>query len=765
MSNLTYCPNCQHPVVAGDDICDNCGAVISTLVITPVATDATLPTTLPPLSVGSLTLCPNCKQTIKPGDEICAHCGMVLASATVNTLPGMAPVSSTPSPDALQCPNCHAPRSSRAKFCGRCGFRFPDSIINAPIVNEPAGQQIVSKESPENAPTLLNAPVSAGSTFDSLPAIPAQGVGVGRLLNNKYRVLREIGTGGMGTVYLAEDIILRREVVIKALLRDVDPELVRRSVREREFLAAIKHANIVSIYDFIATGSQGYIVMEYVHGKTLDQLMDEQQGPFKVDEAIRYILNILPAFTFLARLDLVYCDFKPQNVMVEQLKDGTRVVKLIDLGTVIKSGQNAGDVYGTHGFYAPEAVKAPTPETDLYSICRTLAYLVTQMDLADPIFGMPPAEQYKVFQDHPSLYRLLVKGTHTNPARRFHSAEELSDQLSGVLRQVVGGRPGEQVTSQWFIPAVQTTMGKLGLRAEAKLDESDPSIDLLRYGDQALRNGNYTGAQSFYEQALKAHPRSLDAHLRIAEIAIDQGNFALAEQEIDNAQKISPEHWKITWYRGRLLEAQEKFSAAADFYRDLMTELPGELPPQQALARVYARLQRDVEAVDLYVHVYRTDRGNTEAILGAAEALSHLKRWDEAAQILRRINEASARYVDAQLMLIDLYLHRIQPMTPRNVQQAAIAVQRLEGRTEDPRYYLARGDVYRAAWSLARDHKLPENVEIEGVPDTRTRTLGTVAAKSYRQYLRRRLHTPDREDPDREEIVRRKFEVTPWHLF
>src|SRR5262249_55238102 len=131
-------------------------------------------------------------------------------------------------------------------------------------------------------------------------------------------------------------------------------------------------------------------------------------------------------------------------------------------------------------------------ETDLYSICRTLAYLTTKMDLGAPVFGMPSIESYPAFSQYPAFYRLLAKGTHKNPAQRFHSAEELTDQLNGVLLQVTGGTPGLSVGSKLFVPGILTTTGKLGLRGEAILDEKDKAIDQLRFGDQSLRAGNYT---------------------------------------------------------------------------------------------------------------------------------------------------------------------------------------------------------------------------------------------------------------------------------
>ena len=561
---MSSCPNCQQPVAPADDICENCGAVLSTLIPIPAFVAAgSAQGTIPTVSAISSTVgagsaqgaiptapspsaCPNCSHPLHPGDDVCEQCGMVVSSNSTGsaqgtgsatsargsaqgTIPtgqqiassnkpvvaiGLAPMQAKAGEDA--CPRCGAPRKPGVRFCGSCGMSH------------------MGITSPTGGGVALSATASAASTLQ-----------VGTILHNKYKIVKQIGSGGMGAVFLAEDLVLKRQVVIKALLSDDDPEMVEQSVKEREFLAAIKHANIVSIYDFVTIGLRGYIVMEYVHGKTLDEILEEQKKPFDVAVAIRHILNILPAFSYLAKLGLVYCDFKPQNVMLEVLKDGTEIVKLIDLGTVIRYEPHPKDVYGTHGFFAPEAIKSPSSDTDLYSICRTLAYLVSQMDLAAPIFGMPSSESYKAFREYPALYRLLAKGTHKNPAQRFHSAEDLADQLNGVLRQIVGGTPGVAVGSRLFVPGILTTTGKLGLRGEAILDEKDKAIDQLRFGDQSLRAGNYASAANFYKQAAKMNPQSIDAHLRLAEVYIDQGEFSQALVQVTQVQRKALGHWKV----------------------------------------------------------------------------------------------------------------------------------------------------------------------------------------------------------------------------
>jgi serine/threonine-protein kinase PknG len=631
-----------------------------------------------------------------------------------------------------ECPQCHAPRIPGVKFCNRCGYHFA-------TLTSPAASSAMSLANTFKQTTQL---------------IP------GSILNGKYKIVIELGKGGMGAVYLADDLILKRRVVVKALLSEDDPTLVAQSVKEREFLADIKFANIVSIYDFITIGTQGYIVMEFVQGKTLDQIMEEQGHPFDVADAIKYILGILPAFSYLAKRDYVYCDFKPQNVMLENLKDGTQIVKLIDLGTVIKYVPKPDDVYGTHGFYAPEAVKTPSPETDLYSICRTLAYIITEMDLANPIFGMPPIESYRVFRDYPALYRLLVKGTHKNPAQRFHSAEELAEQLVGVQRLSIGGKPGVPVHSQLFVSSATTTIGNFGPRGEVALDENDKSIDLLVEGDLALRSANYSTALTLYRQAVSNNLSSVDGHLRLSEVFMERGELTQARAEVSTAQRIAPVSWKVMWYTGKLFEAQGDLVAASHKYRELISDLPGELPPLQALARICAKQNDDASAVSLYQDLLKADPGNTEAILGLTDSMYKLQHWNDAVRVLRSVSESSAKYVDAQLRLYDVYIKRMKPLTLQNIEHASQAIYALRGRTEDSRYYLAQGDVYRAAWQLARDGQLPATMTIAGVSDTSPHALGEAAAESYRQYLRREQHPEERET-----VVRHKQEVSPWRLF
>ena len=202
---------------------------------------------------------------------------------------------------------------------------------------------------------------------------------------------------------------------------------------ERKFLAAVKHPNIVGIYNFVQQGAEGFIVMEYVGGKTLKQIRQER-GPLPVAEALAYIHRVLPAFSYLHQLGLVYCDFKPDNLMLE--KDD---VKLIDLGGVRRMDDAKGDIYGTVGYTAPEAGEGPAVESDLFTIGRTLAVLVTSISgfSKEHRYTLPGPQEDPLFTRQESLYRLLLKATAEKAGDRFESADEMTEQMLGVLREVV----------------------------------------------------------------------------------------------------------------------------------------------------------------------------------------------------------------------------------------------------------------------------------------------------------------------------------------
>ena len=178
---------------------------------------------------------------------------------------------------------------------------------------------------------------------------------------------------------------------------------LQAALAERRFLVEVEHPDVVKIFDFVEHGSEGYIVMEYVRGKSLRGVLDDHRAandgaPLPVAHAIAYIHEILPALGYLHRRGLLFCDFKPDNVM----QTGTSL-KLIDLGGVYRIGDNSTVLYGTPGYQPPEFSDdgvTPTPPSDLFTVGRTLAVLCTNFRGFQSTyeFTLPPQSEVPLYE-------------------------------------------------------------------------------------------------------------------------------------------------------------------------------------------------------------------------------------------------------------------------------------------------------------------------------------------------------------------------------
>ncbi|MCX5201181.1 serine/threonine-protein kinase PknG [Streptomyces sp. NBC_00237] len=299
----------------------------------------------------------------------------------------------------------------------------------------------------------------------------------GDVVHGQYEVVGCLAHGGLGWVYLAVDkAVSDRWVVLKGLLDTGDQDAMAAAISERRFLAEIEHSNIVRIYNFVEhldtrTGSlDGYIVMEYVGGKSLKEIANERRDtggkrdPLPVEQACAYGIEALEALGHLHSRNLLYCDFKVDNAIQQQDQ-----LKLIDMGAVRRMDDDESAIYGTVGYQAPEVAElGPSVASDLYTVARTLAVLTFDFQGYTNVFvdSLPEPDNIPVFHQYESFYRLLVRATDPDPARRFASASEMADQLTGVLREVVAlqtGKPRPSL-STLFGPELRVT--DTGLFAE-----------------------------------------------------------------------------------------------------------------------------------------------------------------------------------------------------------------------------------------------------------------------------------------------------------
>ena len=268
----------------------------------------------------------------------------------------------------------------------------------------------------------------------------------GQLINDRYEIIRSIGEGGMANVYLAQDTILDRKVAVKILRGDLaeDEKFVRRFQREAISASSLNDPNIVEVYDVGEDDGKYFIVMEYVQGFTLKQLI-KKRGSLTLPEVVDIMLQLTSAVAHAHESYIIHRDIKPQNVII--LEDGR--VKIMDFGIAV--ALNAGEftqtnsVMGTVYYIPPEQANggAATIKSDIYSLGILMYELVTGHV---PFKGDNPVEVAIKHMNEPipsiceydpempqSIENIILRASAKNPRNRYESAWEMHEDLETAL--------------------------------------------------------------------------------------------------------------------------------------------------------------------------------------------------------------------------------------------------------------------------------------------------------------------------------------------
>jgi serine/threonine-protein kinase PknG len=496
---------------------------------------------------------------------------------------------------------------------------------------------------------------SCGEAFNLTPKL-----GKGDLVGGQYEVIGALAHGGLGWIYLATDRrVSNRWVVLKGLLNSGDEDALAAALAEQRFLAEVEHPNIVKIYNFVEHEGAGYIVMEYVGGESLKGMLKQRRAaagdrpdPLPLDQALAYVLEIMPAFGYLHDKGLIFCDFKPDNV----IQTGDQV-KLIDLGGVVHVDDQDAALYGTVGYQAPEMAQAgPSIQSDLYTIGRTLAVLTTDFRGYQSTFkeSLPDRGEFDLYLRHESFYRLLVRATRTDPAERFVDAAEMAEQMLGVLREVLAADGGPHpATSRLFTGE---------LRTDLRGDEPNwrflpaPLIDLTDPAAAFLASVTVTDPQEVLTLLGKAPANTLEVRLRALRALIELAAarrgadaFGDATQLRDTIAATAGADWRLAWYDGVLALAAGDLPRARDRFDAVYSALPGELAPKLALALTLELAGEPAAAAGYYDVVSRTDPAYTTAAAGLARCRLATGDRDGAVEAYNRVPGTSAAYRSSQV--------------------------------------------------------------------------------------------------------------------
>ncbi|MGH4052718.1 MAG: Stk1 family PASTA domain-containing Ser/Thr kinase [Clostridium sp.] len=265
---------------------------------------------------------------------------------------------------------------------------------------------------------------------------------IGTLLLNRYELLEKIGEGGMGIVYKAKCHLLNRFVAVKILKTELsnDEEFLARFKREGTASASLSHPNIVNVHDVGAEGQINFIVMEYINGKTLKQLISEN-GRLTSQKALEISLQIANALQCAHKNNIIHRDIKPDNIMITE----DNIIKVTDFGIAKVSDSrtmtNSNKIMGTARYFSPEQAKGifVDTRTDIYSLGVVMYEMATgkvpynaessisiaMMHIHEPI--TPPKEIIEGLPENVNL--VILKAMEKEPVKRFQTADEMGKIL------------------------------------------------------------------------------------------------------------------------------------------------------------------------------------------------------------------------------------------------------------------------------------------------------------------------------------------------
>ena len=270
----------------------------------------------------------------------------------------------------------------------------------------------------------------------------------GQKINDRYEIIKTIGEGGMANVYLANDTILDRKVAIKVLRGDLsnDEKFIRRFQREALSVSNLSHPNIVEVYDVGEEDGQYYIVMEYIEGKTLKQLLKKRET-LTLPEVIDIMLQLTDGLAHAHESYIIHRDIKPQNIMI--LDNG--LVKITDFGIAMALNTTqltqTNSVMGSVHYLPPEQAngKSATVKSDIYSLGILMYELITgsvpfKGDNAVEIALKHMKEKIpSIRKQNPtipqSVENIVIKATAKNPRNRYDSVKEMHDDLEVCMEK------------------------------------------------------------------------------------------------------------------------------------------------------------------------------------------------------------------------------------------------------------------------------------------------------------------------------------------
>ena len=317
----------------------------------------------------------------------------------------------------------------------------------------------------------------------------------GQKINDRYEIIKSIGEGGMANVYLAHDELLDRDVALKVLRGDLEnnEKFIRRFQREAKSVSALSHPNIVEMYDVGEDNGSHYIVMEYIEGKTVKQLL-KKRGNLTVSEAVDIMLQLTDGIAHAHDSYIIHRDLKPQNIMIQE--DGQ--IKITDFGIAMALNSTqltqTNSVMGSVHYLPPEqaAGKGSTIKCDIYSMGILFYELLTGIlpfkgdnaveialkHMKDPL----PSVRKQNSNIPQSVENIIIKATAKNPKNRYNDVKEMYRDLKACMEPDVMNQerfvykyPEHETEEKDPIPAIRSK----NKSDNKKKDDNSGEVELI----------------------------------------------------------------------------------------------------------------------------------------------------------------------------------------------------------------------------------------------------------------------------------------------
>lgn len=315
----------------------------------------------------------------------------------------------------------------------------------------------------------------------------------GQKINDRYEIIKTIGEGGMANVYLANDTILDRKVAIKVLRGDLsnDEKFIRRFKREALSVSNLSHPNIVEVYDVGEEEGNYYIVMEYIDGKTLKQLL-QKRGALTLNEVIDIMSQLTDGLAHAHEAYIIHRDIKPQNIMIED----NGLVKITDFGIAMALNSTqltqTNSVMGSVHYLPPEQAngKGSTVKSDIYSLGILMYELLTgsvpfKGDNAVEIALKHIKEKIpSIRKQNPtipqSIENIVLKAAAKNPKNRYDTVREMHNDLLTALersseKRLVYEYPENDLEETKVVPNLTKEIKKSMVDKPSELEENESS--------------------------------------------------------------------------------------------------------------------------------------------------------------------------------------------------------------------------------------------------------------------------------------------------